>query len=100
MSEPTWTKDCSRCGTTVERWTGQSYPTCSKCGAEYNAGGQMLRDDWRGNRSSWDDETGDLEGFEAQHADDDAEEVEECEHGMSAYLCGGPMHWYDDSNNR
>jgi hypothetical protein len=37
---------------------------------------------------------------EDQTAPVDAEEVEECEHGLSAWLCGGPMHWYDDSNNR
>lgn len=23
-------------------------------------------------------------------------EPELCEHGLDAYLCGGPMHWYDD----
>jgi hypothetical protein len=28
-----------------------------------------LRDDWRGNPSNYDDEIGDLEGYEQQHAD-------------------------------
>lgn len=28
----------------------------------------LLRDDWRGNRSNYDDEIGDMEGFELQHA--------------------------------
>lgn len=70
MSEPTWTKDCARCGKTVERWHGESYPSCNNCGAEYNASGQQLRDDWRGNPSSWDYETGDMEGYETQHAAD------------------------------
>jgi hypothetical protein len=22
----------------------------------------------------------------------------QCEHGLSAELCGGPMHWYDEAN--
>lgn len=70
MSEPTWSKPCSRCGSTIERWRGQADVTCARCGAEYNAGGQPLRDDWRGNPSTWDDEIGDLEGYEIQHADD------------------------------
>lgn len=69
-NEPTWSKPCDNCGSTVERWHGQSYPSCGRCGAEYNAGGQRLRDDWRGNPSTWDDEIGDLEGYEIQHAGD------------------------------
>lgn len=40
------------------------------CGAEYNAGGQRLRDDWRGNSSTWDEDVSDLEGYELQHAGD------------------------------
>jgi hypothetical protein len=31
-----------------------------------NASGQRLRDDWRGNPSVYDDEIGDMEGFEIQ----------------------------------
>ncbi len=70
MSEdPTKTWICGKCGTTVERWPGESDVTCT-CGAEYNASGQRLRDDWRGNPSTWDDEIGDLEGYEIQHAND------------------------------
>jgi len=38
-------------------------------GASYNAGGQRLRDDWRGNRA-WscpgDEEFDDMEGYERQ----------------------------------
>lgn len=68
--KPTWSKPCQRCNHTVERWRGQGDVTCPNCGAEYNAGGQRLRDDWRGNPSSWDDEVGDLEGYEIQHAGD------------------------------
>ena len=68
---PTWSKPCERCGTTVERWRGQGDVSCGHCGAEYNAGGQRLRDDWRGNPSAWDDEVGDLEGYEIQHSEEE-----------------------------
>lgn len=68
--EPTWSKPCERCGREISRWYGMSDVSCGECGAEYNAFGQRLRDDWRGNPSSWDDEIGDLEGYEIQHADD------------------------------
>lgn len=64
---PTWSKPCERCGQTVERWRGQGDVTCHNCGAEYNAGGQRLRDDWRGNPSNWDDDVSDLDGYEIQH---------------------------------
>jgi hypothetical protein len=67
--QPTWTKKCDRCGTEIARWWGMSSVSCD-CGAEYNASGQRLRDDWRGNPSSWDDEVGDMEGYEIQHAGD------------------------------
>lgn len=66
---PTWSKKCERCGQTVERWYGMSSVSCG-CGAEYNAFGQQLRDDWRGNPSNYDDEIGDMEGYEIQHAGD------------------------------
>ena len=69
--KPTWEKPCERCGHTVSRWRGMYSATCGHCDAEYNAGGQRLRDDWRGNPSSWDDEIGDLEGYEIQHAGDE-----------------------------
>ncbi|AXH46829.1 hypothetical protein SEA_ACOLYTE_86 [Mycobacterium phage Acolyte] len=62
--------DCDRCGNEIRRYRGQSDVDCSQCGACYNAGGQRLRDDWRGNASNYDDEVGDLEGFELQHAGD------------------------------
>ncbi len=66
---PTWTKTCE-CGTTIERYRGESEVTCPNCDAEYNASGQRLRDDWRGNPSNYDDEIGDMEGYESQHAND------------------------------
>jgi hypothetical protein len=54
---------CQSCGAHLERYRGQGDQDCS-CGAWYNAGGQRLRDDWTSNRSWYDDEVGDLEGFE------------------------------------
>jgi len=63
--KPDWSKECD-CGATVERYRGQGDVTCANCGAQFNAFGQRLRDDWRGNPSSFDDEIGDLEGFELQ----------------------------------
>lgn len=67
---PSWSKPCERCGTFIERWFGQSDVSCPDCNAQYNAFGQRLRDDWRDNPSTWDDEISDLEGYEIQHADD------------------------------
>lgn len=61
--------DCGKCGTEVTRYRGQGDVDC-KCGASYNAFGQRLRDDWRGNLSNYNDEIGDLEGYELQHAGD------------------------------
>lgn len=65
-----WTRvefDCTQCGAVVMRWRGvATEPSCDECGAQYNASGQRLRDDWRGNRSTWDENVGDLEGFEEQ----------------------------------
>jgi hypothetical protein len=68
--KPTWSKPCERCKHTVERWRGMSTASCGNCGAEYNPGGQRLRDDWRGNSSSWDEDVSDLDGYELQHAGD------------------------------
>lgn len=62
--------DCDRCRATVYRYRGQSDVSCSECGTNYNAGGQRLRDDWRGNPSTWDDNISDLDGYELQHAGD------------------------------
>ncbi len=68
--QPDWVKPCGNCGTMMERYRGMAYVNCGKCGAEHNAGGQRLRDDWRGNRSAWDEDVSDLDGYEAQHAGD------------------------------
>lgn len=61
---------CENCAAEIRRYRGQSDVDCHNCGACYNASGQRLRDDWRGNPSNYDDEIGDLEGYEIQHAGD------------------------------
>lgn len=66
-----WEADCEQCGKLVMRFRGQDDVSCN-CGAEYNCFGQRLRDDWRGNPSNYDDDISDLEGYEMQHANDDA----------------------------
>lgn len=53
---------CEKCGRTVTNYGGRD-ESCA-CGAQYNAFGQRLRDDWRDNPSNWDDDIGDMEGFE------------------------------------
>jgi hypothetical protein len=68
--EPTNTFKCADCGQTCERYRGEYEVICNQCGATHNAGGQRLRDDWRGNPSNYDDDISDLEGFEIQHAGD------------------------------
>lgn len=67
-NQPTWIKPCERCGAEVKRWRGSYFAGCTRCNAQYNASGQRLRDDWAGNRSNWDDEVGDMEGYEEQQA--------------------------------
>lgn len=59
------------CGKEVRRYRGQSDVDCGSCGACYNACGQRLRDDWRGNRSNYDEDVSDLDGYEMQHANDE-----------------------------
>lgn len=71
VENPDWEKPCGKCGRTITRWRGMAYVYCGECGAEHNASGQRLRDDWRGNPSSWDEDVSDLDGYEIQHANDD-----------------------------
>lgn len=66
---PTHQWDCEVCGSLVERYRGQGDVSCRTCGAEYNAFGQRLRTNWRNNRSNYDDEVGDLEGYEMSYGD-------------------------------
>lgn len=67
---PSYSMWACDCGEEVYRYRGESDVSCGECGAWYNASGQRLRDDWRGNPSNYDDEIGDLEGYERQHAYD------------------------------
>lgn len=58
--------NCDRCGTLILRFRGQNDLQCHTCGAHYNCFGQRLRDDLhsRPNFSEFDDELGDMEGYE------------------------------------
>ena len=58
----TW--PCENCGDTVARYRGQGDTECDSCNAQYNAFGQRLRDNWRDNRSNYDEDYGDMEGYE------------------------------------
>lgn len=63
---------CDQCNRLLQRFRGQGDIVCS-CGAIYNSFGQRLRDDLytRPNPSSYDDNIGDMEGFEMMHAHDE-----------------------------
>jgi hypothetical protein len=68
MERPRRSWPCGSCGEAVEVWQA-GYDVSCECGAQYNAFGQRLRDDWRGNPSWNDEDMGDMEGYERQHAD-------------------------------
>lgn len=57
--------NCDQCGRLILRFRGQGDLYC-ECGASYNCFGHRLRDDLRVNvnESEFDDEVGDLEGYE------------------------------------
>jgi hypothetical protein len=57
---------CGTCGAPVSAWGGQD-TECDNCGTPHNGFGQRLRSDWRGNSSNYDEDMGDMEGFENQH---------------------------------
>lgn len=61
--------DCDGCGKEVRRYRGTSDVDYNNCGACYSASGQWLRDDWRGNRSNYDDTISDMDGYEIQNTD-------------------------------
>lgn len=61
--QPTNFWHCSSCGAHLNRYRGMGDVSCV-CGAEYNSGGQRLRDDWRSNTAWTDDDVDDLEGYE------------------------------------
>jgi predicted amidophosphoribosyltransferase len=62
---------CEKCKKDVWRFRGTSSASCGNCGAQYSISGQRYRDDWRDNPSNYDDNIGDLEGYEMQHAGDE-----------------------------
>lgn len=57
------------CGKEVRSYRGQANVDCHKCGNCFNTFGQKLRRNWRGNPSNYNDDIGDMEGYEIQHAD-------------------------------
>lgn len=57
------------CGNEVRRYRGQSDVLCIGCDQWYNSGGQRLRNDWMNNRSNWDDDVSDMDGFEESQSD-------------------------------
>ena len=70
MLSPRRAWKCDGCGAEVEVWDRGGYDvSCVRCGAQYNAFGQRLRDDWAGNPAWRDDDLDDMEGFERQHLD-------------------------------
>ncbi|WP_051299312.1 hypothetical protein [Arthrobacter castelli] len=66
-NEPTdtWTCDCGR---PMARHRGRGDQNCPECGQWFNAVGQRLRSNWMNNPSLYDDNIGDLEGFELAEA--------------------------------
>jgi len=60
--------DCD-CGNEIRRYRGVADITCAGCGQEFNSGGQRLRSDWRSNRSNYDDDVSDMDGYEASQGD-------------------------------
>jgi len=54
------------CGAQVRRYRGQGDVTCDDCGQPYNAFGQRLRRDYRDNPSNYDENIGDMEGYEME----------------------------------
>lgn len=63
QDKPTKSWDCGKCGRLIERYRGMGDIQC-ECGAWYNSFGQRLADDWMKNRSNWDEDVSDLDGYE------------------------------------
>lgn len=65
VAQRSWS--CQSCRGTViadNSWT----VTCLQCGAQYDGSGHRLRDDWADNPSVYDEEIGDMEGYEIEQA--------------------------------
>ena len=65
-----WEWDCD-CGGVVHRSRGQGDVSCPECDQPFNAFGQRLRRDWRNNRSNWDEDVSDMDGYEDSYAGED-----------------------------
>jgi hypothetical protein len=59
---------CGDCGATVHASSRDT--DCDKCGACYNVYGQRLNRNWRSNRSNYDEDCSDLDGYENALAGD------------------------------
>jgi hypothetical protein len=59
---------CGECGTTVHASSHDA--DCEKCGACYTVYGQRLNRNWRSNRSLYDEDCSDLDGYENALAGD------------------------------
>lgn len=55
--------DCD-CGNEVRRYRGTGDVLCHDCGQWFNAFGQRLRSDYRSNRSMYDEDVSDMDGYE------------------------------------
>ena len=59
-----WTCDC---GCEVRSYRGDT--SCDGCDQPFNAWGQRLRRDYRSNRSMYDDDVSDMDGYEQSQSD-------------------------------
>lgn len=59
------------CGEDLVAYGGYDEFACEKCEREYNIFGQLLRADWRNNRSNWDSDVDDMTGYEEAYAGDE-----------------------------
>ena len=66
----TWKCNTGKCDATVSRFRGQSDVQCFNCGQWFSASANRLRNDWMNNPSNYDENIGDLEGYEIAHAGD------------------------------
>lgn len=57
------------CGAEVRRYRGTGDVLCA-CGQWFNAFGQRLRSDWQSNRSNYDEDVSDMDGYEDSYGDD------------------------------
>lgn len=61
------------CGETLHVTRHNAWSVDCECGRRYNGSGQRLRSNWDDNPSCYDDEVGDMEGYESSIASADYE---------------------------